>query len=151
MKTWKNRYYRKTLWKTVFVAWMAITIPAASFISCGKWEDITEKDTVAPTIDISKSEIDITWWKEIKISGNQLYIGDNLVASWSDNKSTNCNVELSLNWKSITSWTTISEAWTLNIKVSDAAGNTKTADIKLSIESDISWIQRWKRMRKMPR
>ena len=124
---------------------------AASLLTACSWwsedgSDIPEKDTVAPTINISKSEVDITWWKEIKINGNQLYIGDNLVASRSDNKTQNCNVILSLNWKSITSWTTISEEWTLNIKVSDAAGNIKTAEIKLSIESDVSWLNNLKNL-----
>lgn len=118
---------------------MAITIPAASFISCGGGEDIidtpkpnpTEKDTTPPTIDVALSEVDITWWKEIKISGNQLYIWSDLIASWSDNKTQNCNVSLSINWKTISSWTTIDDEWTLNILVKDDAGNSKSIDIKL--------------------
>lgn len=126
------------------------------FTACGGGEDspdgpvnpIDTKDTIAPTIEINKNEIDITWWKEIKISGNQLYIWDILVASRSDNKSKNCKVELSLNWKSITSWTTISEEWTLTIKVSDEAGNIKNANIKLNItaEQDISWLENIKNL-----
>ena len=126
------------------------------FTACGGGEDssdglvnpIDTKDSIAPTIEINKNEIDITWWKEIKISGNQLYIWDILVASRSDNKSKNCKVELSLNWKSITSWTTISEEWTLTIKISDEAGNTKNANIKLNItaEQDISWLENIKNL-----
>lgn len=106
-------------------------------------EKSTEKDTTPPTIEISKSEVDITWWKQVRIDWNQLYIWDVLVASWSDNKSTTCNVTLSLNWKAITSWTTISEEWTLSIKVSDAAGNSKNADInlKVTIDQDIIWLE----------
>lgn len=91
----------------------------------------TEKDTTAPTIDVTLSEIDITWWKEIKITGNQLYIWSDLIASWSDNKTQNCNVTISLNWKSITSWDTIDGGWTLTISVKDDAGNSKSIDIKL--------------------
>jgi hypothetical protein len=40
---------------------------------------------------------------------------------------------LSINWKTITSWTTISEEWTLTIKVTDEAWNIKSSDIKLNI------------------
>ena len=107
-------------------------------------EKPTEKDTTPPTIEISKSEIDITWWKQVRIDWNQLYVWDVLVASWSDNKSKNCKVTLSLNWKSVTSWTTISEEWTLTIKVSDEAGNSKNADIKLKVTAEqeaVSWLE----------
>lgn len=134
------------------ISTISLWAAAGLLTACSWWgEDgsdvpIDTKDTVAPTINVSKSEVDITWWKEIKISGNQLYIGDNLVASRSDNKTQNCNVVLSLNWKSITSWSTISEEWTLNIKVSDAAGNSKNVDIKLSIESDVSWLDNLKNL-----
>jgi len=122
----------KTIW-----LWTA----ASLFSACGGGEDepdgpinpIDTKDNIAPTIEVSKSEVDITWWKEIRTNSNQLYIWDILVASRSDNKTKNCKVELSLNWKSITSWTTISEEWTLSIKVSDEAGNIKSSDIKLNI------------------
>ena len=126
----------KTIW-----LWTA----ASLFSACGGGEDEPdgpgpvnpdnpkEKDTIAPSIEVSKSEVDITWWKEIKISGNQLYIWDILVASRSDNKTKDCKVELSLNWKTISSWTTISEEWTLSIKVSDEANNSKNVDIKLNV------------------
>ena len=105
--------------------------------ACGgeDWPDspIETKDTTPPTINISKSEVDITWWKEIRISWNQLYIWNELVASRNDDKTKNCKVLLSINWKTITSWTTISEEWTLTIKVSDDAWNTKNSDIKLNM------------------
>ena len=127
--------------------WTAAGLLAA----CGGGEDwpdwpIDTKDTVAPIINISKSEVDITWWKQVRIDWNQLYIWDILVASRSDNKSKNCNVTLSLNWKNITSWTTISEEWTLTIKVTDEAGNNKNADIKLNSNSEISWLENLKNL-----
>ena len=110
---------------------------AASLLTaCGgeDWPDdpINVRDTTPPTINISKSEVDITWWKEIRINGSQLYIWSELVASRSDNKTRNCIVSLSINWKTITSWTTISEEWTLTIKISDEAWNIKSSDIKLN-------------------
>ena len=136
----------KTIWLWT-AAWL--------FTACGGGDDgfdgpvtpvdpIDTKDTVAPTINISKSSVDISWWKQVRIDWNQLYIGDELVASWTDNKTKNCNVTLTLNWNTITSWTTINEAWTLTIKVSDAAGNNKSSDIKLNVTEDqecISWLE----------
>ena len=96
-----------------------------------KPEKPAEKDTTAPTIDVSVSQVDITWWKQIRIDWNKLYIWDDLIASRSDDKSTNCNVTLWLNWKSITSGSSIDDDWTLTISVKDAAWNIKNAEIKL--------------------
>ena len=142
------------------VAPMTTTIKAISLwaaagllTACGGGEDgpdtpikPVEKDTTAPTIDVSISEVDITWWKEIKISGNKLYIWDKLVASRSDDKTANCNVSLTLNWKSITSWTILEENWTLSIKVSDWANNSKTATVKLQSNSPIFWLESLKNL-----
>lgn len=124
----------KTIW-----FWTAAGLLAA----CGGGEDWPdeprpidpqEKDNIAPTITLSQSEVDITWWKQVRIDWNQLYIWDILVASRNDNKSKNCKVTLSLNWKDITSWTTVSEEWTLTITVSDEVWNSKNVDIKLNNE-----------------
>ena len=129
---------------TTITLWTATSLLTA----CGgeDWPDspIETKDTTPPTITVSKSSIDITWWKEIRISWNQLYIWDILVASRNDNQTKNCKVLLSINWKSISSWTTINESWTLTIKVSDDAGNIKSTDIQLNLwsqEAPISWIE----------
>ena len=119
---------------------------AASLLTaCGgeDWPDdpINVRDTTPPTININKSEVDITWWKEIRINGSQLYIWSELVASRNDNKTRNCIVSLSINWKTITSWTTISEEWTLTIKVSDEAWNIKNSDVRLNIDKPVSWLE----------
>ena len=117
----------------------AATVPvtavtAASILTaCSSDEPENPRDTVAPTVNVSQHDVDISWWKQIRVSWNQLYIWDILVASWTDNVTKNCKVELSLNWKTISSWTTISEEWYLTVKVSDDAGNTKTIDIKLNV------------------
>ena len=117
----------------------AATVPvtavtAASILTaCSSDEPENPRDTVAPTVNVSQHDVDISWWKQIRVSWNQLYIWDILVASWTDNVTKNCKVELSLNWKIISSWTTVSEEWYLTVKVSDDAGNTKTIDIKLNV------------------
>ena len=140
------------------VAPMATTIKAISLwtaagllTACGGGEDwpdtpIDTKDTIAPTINVSQSTMDVTWWKQIRIDWNQLYIWDILVASRSDNKTANCKVTLSFNWQSISSWTTLSEEWTLSIKVSDAEWNNKNVDIKLTAQQDISWLESLKNL-----
>jgi len=131
--------------KTIWLWTAASLLAACSWEEWPSWSDgpIDTKDNIAPTINVNKSEVDITWWKQIRIDWNKLYIWDVLVASRSDNKTKNCNVTLSINWKSISSWTTISEEWTLTIKVSDEAGNVKNADVKLNVtaEQDISWLE----------
>ena len=124
----------------VITLWTAASLMAACGDD-GPDSPIETRDTTPPTINVSKSEVDITWWKEICISGNQLYIWDVLVASWSDNKTKNCNVSLSINWKAVTSWTKVSEEWTLTIKVSDEAWNVKNSSITLSVDKPIMWLE----------
>ena len=138
---------------TTVVKAISLWTAASLLTACGGSEDgpdgpIEVKDTTAPTINVSKSEVDITWWKEVRISGNQLYIWSEIVASRSDNKTKNCSVLLSINWKAITSWTTISEEWTLTIKVSDEAWNIKSSDIRLNkaVDQDISWLENLKNL-----
>lgn len=117
----------------------AATVPVTAvtatsiLTACSSDEPENPRDTVAPTVNVSQHDVDISWWKQIRVSWNQLYIWDILVASWTDNVTKNCKVELSLNWKTISSWTTVSEEWYLTVKVSDDAGNTKTIDIKLNV------------------
>lgn len=128
---------------TTITLWTATSLLTA----CGgeDWPDwpIDIKDTTPPTINVIQSSIDITWWKEIRITWNQLYIWDILVASRTDDKSKNCKVLLSINWNTISSWTILNEKWTLKIQVSDEAWNIKSTNIQLNIisEQDISWLE----------
>ena len=129
---------RKVLMGTWIVISTLLPITSAELLTaCSDGWDATEvvKDTTPPTINLLSSSIDITWGKEVRISGNQLYIWSTLIASRSDETTKNCKVELSINWKPVTSWTTISEEWTLTIKVTDAAGNTKNASLTLNINN----------------
>ena len=82
------------------ISTISLWTAAGLLTACGGGEDgpdtpvnpIDKKDTVAPTINVNLSEVDITWWKEIRISWNQLYIWDILVASRNDNQTKNCKV-----------------------------------------------------------
>ena len=129
---------RKVLMGTWIVINTLLPITSAELLTaCSDGWDTTEvvKDTTPPTINLLSSSIDITWGKEVRISGNQLYIWSTPIASRSDETTKNCKVELSINWKPVTSWTIISEEWTLTIKVTDAAGNTKNASLTLNINN----------------
>lgn len=120
-------------WAITTSVW--IWTAASLFTACSSDDPAEElKDTTAPTISLSKSEIDITWWKKIEIIGNNLFIGDELIATRNDDVTKNCSTSLSLNWKDITSWTTLNESWTLTLVVKDAAGNSKKINIKLNID-----------------
>ena len=93
-------------------------------------------DTIPPTIEILKPEVNITWWKEVEIIWNQLYIWGTMVASRSDNISKKCSVHIFLNWVWISSGETLNDEWILSIKVRDEVGNTQSADITLNITKD---------------
>jgi len=124
---------------TIPATWAAV---ATVLTACSDDEPDNPNDTVAPTVNVSQHDVDITWWKQVRVNWNQLYIWDALVASRTDNVTKNCTVELSLNWKTISSWTIINEWWYLTVKVRDEAGNTKTIDIKLTMNNQlISWLE----------
>ena len=124
---------------TIPATWAAV---ATVLTACSNDEPENPKDVVAPTVNVSQHNVDISWGKQVRISWNQLYIWDTLVASWTDNITKNCKVELSINWKTISSWTIVNEWWILTVKVTDEAGNTKTIDIKLTMNNQlISWLE----------
>lgn len=52
------------------------------------------KDTKAPVITIAKSSVNVIAGPTITISGNELKIWEESVASWKDEVSSTCKVEL---------------------------------------------------------
>ena len=60
-------------------------------------------DVTPPTIKVLLSTVDITGVEEIRISGNELSIGSKLVASWSDNVTKNCMVQMTFDGVSVIS------------------------------------------------
>ena len=96
-----------------------------------------EKDTTAPTITVSKSTINIISGPSLTVSGNELKIGSDLVASWKDDKSTACTVTITFvapdgTSKTVNSGDKLSEEGKLQVKVSDEAGNSSTSEITLT-------------------
>ena len=121
---------------TTWAAVKTITLwTAAAIASACEHPDITP-----PTISVPKTTIDISWWEQVRINGNQLYIWSNLVASRSDDVSSNCIVSVTMNWNNI-SWNSVNEPGTINIKVTDEAGNYKNASIKINILNDAPVIK----------
>ncbi len=96
-----------------------------------------EKDTTAPTITVSKSTVNIISGPSITISGNEMKIGNDVVASWKDDKSASCTVSITFvatdgTSKTVNSGDKLSEEGKLKVKVSDEAGNSSEAEITLT-------------------
>ena len=54
------------------------------------------KDTTAPTITVSINTVNVIAGPEATLSGSELKIGGNSVATWKDDISTSCTVTLTL-------------------------------------------------------
>ena len=67
----------------------------------GPQPDLTDK--TPPTITLHRSSVDITGVEKISIVGSELYVGDLLVASWTDNVTTSCQVKMTFEGTSISS------------------------------------------------
>ncbi len=96
-----------------------------------------EKDTTAPTITVSKSTINVISGPSLTVSGNEMKIGNDLVASWKDDKSASCTVSITFvatdgTSKTVNSGDKLSEEGKLRVKVSDEAGNSSEAEITLT-------------------
>ena len=96
-----------------------------------------EKDTTAPTITVSKSTINIISGPSLTISGNEMKIGSDLVASWKDNKSTSCTIAITFTGKdgttkAVDSGDKLEEEGKLQLKVTDESGNSSEAEITLT-------------------
>lgn len=53
-----------------------------------------EKDTQAPVITVSKSTVNVIAGPAVTISGSELKIGNESVATWKDDKSATCTIAL---------------------------------------------------------
>lgn len=113
---------------------------SALLVSCGGDEPIDPTpavDTKAPIITVSMNSVNIIAEPSVTISGDALKIGNDAVASWKDDVSKSCKVELSLtpaggSVKAVNSGDKLSEEGKLQIKATDDAGNSSTADITLT-------------------
>lgn len=67
----------------------------------GPQPDLSDK--TPPTITVHQSSIDITGVEKILVSGSELHVGSTLVASWKDNVTKNCKVQLKFDGTAISS------------------------------------------------
>ena len=66
-------------------------------VSCGGDEPVEPtpaKDTKAPVITVSTNTVNVIAGPAVTISGSELKIGDQSVASWKDDVSSTCTVAL---------------------------------------------------------
>ena len=133
---------------------VALLLAAMAFVSCGGDEPIDptpvtpvtpvdpnppipEKDTTAPAITVSKSSVNVISGPSVTVSGNEMKIGSDLVASWKDDKSSSCTVSITFTGKdgaskAVNSGDKLEEEGKLKLKVSDEAGNSSEAEITLT-------------------
>ena len=93
--SFKNRYGRFVLgpvWKGLG----ALVMAAFLTVSCGGDEPVEPKDYKAPVITVSTSIVNVIAAPEATVSGSELKIGAASVASWKDDVSATCTVEVNL-------------------------------------------------------
>lgn len=92
---------------------------------------LTKTDSQAPTIEVKIPEKNVIAGVKVKVEGNQLLFDDQVAATWKDDYTENCKVELTLEGKTINSGDVLLEAGKLVISLSDDFQNKATAEITL--------------------
>lgn len=105
------------------------------FSSCSKNEQIP-KDTTPPVIAVKKSEVDVSGGKTLLLGDSQMFLWDDLVASWTDDMSQTCQAKVQQDDQGVASGTTIDKAGTLQLTVTDEAWWSKSASIKLLVREN---------------
>lgn len=93
---------------------------------------LTLSDTKAPEIEVKISEKNVIAGVKVTIDGDQLLFNDQVAATWNDDYSETCTVELSIAGEKIDSGDILFDAGTLVLSVSDEFQNKSTAEITLT-------------------
>ena len=96
---------------------------------------LTKTDSQAPEIEIKIAEKNVIAGVKVKVEENQLFFDDQVAATWKDDYTENCKVELTLEGKTINSGDVLLEAGKLIIAVTDEFQNKATAEITLLAEA----------------
>ena len=98
---------------------------------------LTKTDSQAPEISIKIQEKNVIAGVKVIVDGSQLYFDNQLAATWKDDFTENCKVEITLvpeegEPRTINSGETINDSGTLIIQVQDDYDNKATGEIKLT-------------------
>ena len=98
---------------------------------------LTKTDSQAPEIEVKIAEKNVIAGVKVKVEGNQLFFDDQVAATWKDDYTENCTVELALipgegNQRAVNSGETIIEPGKLTLSVADEFQNKTTAEITLT-------------------
>ncbi len=93
---------------------------------------LTKTDSQAPEIEVKIKEKNVITGVKVKIEGNQLLFDDQVAATWKDDYTETCTVELSIAGEKINSGDILFDAGTLFISVTDEFHNKSTAEIILT-------------------
>ena len=96
---------------------------------------LTKNDIQAPTITVLTPKKNVITGVKVVIDGNQLLFDEQVAASWTDDFTETCSVQLSLNGQTINSGVILQEAGKLIIVVSDDFKNEATAEMVLTAEA----------------
>lgn len=93
---------------------------------------LTKTDSQAPTIEVKIPEKNVIAGVKVKVEGNQLYFDKQEAATWKDDYSETCTVDLSIAGEKINSGDILFDAGTMVISVADEFQNKATAEITLT-------------------
>ena len=96
-----------------------------------------------PVIKVEKEQLNIYWGATVNISNNQLMLWDELMASWSDDRTEKCEVSLMFNWSEVKSWDTLNWEWKLVLTISDGEWKSSSVEFTLTNETTeaIFWLE----------
>ena len=101
----------------------------------GESKSITVKLKItngAPEIKLELSELNVFAGAEVSIADNKLMIGGEVVASWTDDRTEQCEVKLTLDGKEVKAGDMLAEAGTLTLTVTDAEEKSASIDVTLT-------------------
>ena len=93
---------------------------------------LTKTDSQAPAIEVKIAEKNVMAGVRVKVEENQLLFDDQVAATWKDDYSETCSVELNIAGKKINSGDILLDAGILTIKVADEFQNKSAAEISLT-------------------
>jgi len=116
---------------------VVIILSALCFVSCEK------EDSKAPQITvINDGPVDVTGGLVVRTSGASLKVGDNEIATWTDDRTAAemCKVTIAFDGKAISEGTTLDKAGKLTLSVADEAGNSSSSSVTTWIDSNAPQI-----------